>query len=375
LYTVVDAHEDIAYNAIALKRDFLAEIATLRRSVAQASAQVNSKKWGTPTVSLPELERGNVRIVFSTLWAAPCGNSLTDEDAGTPCYKNSEEAHAQALDQLNYYRRLERDGRIRIIENKKQLKEHLEPAVSSGGGEEVGVVRGGPPVVGFVILMEGADPIRTPEEAREWFDLGLRIVGPAWHGTRYSGGTTVPGGLTDEGRALMKEMDHCGLMLDTSHMAEQSFFESLGLFGGVAIASHSNCRAYVPTDRQLSDEMIKALVSRPKGGVIGSVIYNRFLEPGWDRDKGAKKSDVTFAMVAKHMKRICEIAGDKKHVAIGSDLDGGFGVESTPSELNTVADLQRLGDALKEELGFSDNDIAGVLGGNWIRVLESGLPE
>jgi membrane dipeptidase len=344
---VVDAHEDIAF-AHVLGRDFLKDITQLRASTPKSDQ-------GTPTVCLPELEKGNVRVVFATLWVAPCH----DEHAPSPiCYETPDEAKAQALDELIYYRKLEREGRIRIIKNKAQLKEHLE----DGSDKRK---------VGFVILMEGADPIRFPKEAKEWFNAGVRIVGPAWSRTRYSGGTRAPGPLTKEGRELMGELESSGFILDTSHFAEESFYDALDLFHGPVIASHANCRVFTPTDRQLSDDMIRAVTSRD--GVIGAVFYNKFLDPNWD-DKKKIKSDVTFATVVKHMKHVSDLAGDKLHTAIGSDLDGGFGVESTPMELDTVADIQKLAPALRDA-GFSEQDVQNALGRNWIRVLERALPE
>lgn len=216
--------------------------------------------------------------------------------------------------------------------------------------------------------MEGADPIRSPQEVSEWFREGLRIVGPAWRKTRYSGGTGAPGPLSAEGKALLEEMASVGMILDTSHMAEESFFEALDLYGGPMIASHSNTRAYTPTYRQLSGEMIKALVSR--GGVIGTVLYNKFLNPAWPGEgKG-----VTLADVVRHVRVVCDLSGNRLHSAIGSDLDGGFGVESVPEGIDSVADLQKIGDALRSE-GFSDEDAANILGLNWIRMLRESLPE
>ena len=201
---IVDAHEDIASNSLMLHRDFLQDISKLR--------SVDRSSEGIPTVCLPELIRGNVRVVFATIWVAPCGNGVIDS---SPCYRTAEEAHAQALDQLSYYRKLEHDGHVRIIESKSRLEEHLDSDS---------------PKVGFVLLMEGADPIRSPKESREWFQSGVRIIGPAWRKTRYSGGTGAPGSLSAEGRELMGEMESLGYILDTSHMAEQSFFDALDHF-------------------------------------------------------------------------------------------------------------------------------------------------
>ena len=344
-YTLVDGHEDIAFNALSLKRDFLQDISKLRNGKA-------SEEEGTPTICLPELEKGNVRIVFATIWAAPYETSSSS--IGT-CYKTSYEAHEQGIAQLNYYKKIESQGLIQIIETKTQLKALLSSSTK----------------IGLVILMEGADPIRAPKETHDWFRAGVRIVAPAWHRTKYSGGTSAPGPLSKEGKELITEMESAGLILDVSHMSEESFFSALDLFHGNVIASHSNCKSYIPTDRHLSDEMIKAISRR--NGVIGTVMYNGFLDPDWKK-RGKVKKTVTFSAVIKHMKHVCEIAGDSFHSAIGSDLDGGFGMEEAPSEIDTVADLQKLGDALEND-GFSVSEVSNMMGDNWIRLLEKALPE
>ena len=199
-YFIVDAHEDIAINFSSSHKDFLKDIQSLRQS------NPKSKESGTTaTISLPDLQKGNVRLVFATLWVAPFGTELPASEL--PCYSTTDEAHAQAANQLKYYEKLEKLGHIRIIRTRTQLREHIASENSRK--------------VGFVILMEGAVPIRTPDEAKEWFASGVRRAGPAWQKTRYSGGTRAPGPLSKEGRELMKEMETTGLILDTSHMAEE----------------------------------------------------------------------------------------------------------------------------------------------------------
>ncbi|HML02196.1 MAG TPA: membrane dipeptidase [Candidatus Bathyarchaeia archaeon] len=344
-FTIVDGHEDIAFNALSLRRNFLDKISNIRTKNA-------FKSEGIPTVSFPELKKGNVRIVFATIWVAPCQKSPVPRGL---CYSASDEAHALAMAQMDYYRSIESQGYVNIIRTKAELKEHLSCKTK----------------VGLVILMEGADPILAPKEAKEWFRAGVRIIGPAWQRTKYSGGTGAPGPLTKEGKELMAEMETAGMILDMSHMADESFFDALDLFHGNVIASHSNCRKYVPTDRQLTDEMIKALVS--KNGVIGTVLFNKFLDPDWKR-KGKAKKEVTFSAVIKHMKNVCDLSGDTLHSAIGSDLDGGFGAESVPRGIDTVADLQKLGDALGNE-GFSVIEVSNIMADNWIRLLKRALPE
>ena len=347
---IVDAHQDIAWNKIALNRDFFESVAEKRTKDGVNPAHGE----GHALVGFPELIAGNVRIIFATIYVA---QARPDREAWGKVYRTPEEAHAQAMEQIAYYAMLAMDPRVSIITSRADVDRVLESTE---------------PKIGFVILMEGADPIITPEQTPAWFDAGVRIVGPAWSQTRYSGGTRAPGLLTELGRQLMLQLERAGMILDASHMAEQSFWDALELYRGTVIASHSNCRAYVnsDTDRQLSDEMIRAIANR--NGVIGAVLYNRFIKAGWD--KSARKDAVSLADVVQHIWRICDLVGDCNHAGIGTDFDGGFGVESTPAEIDTIADLQKLGNALADAK-FNDEDIANIIGGNWIRVLRMALPK
>ena len=347
---IVDSHQDIAWNKFALNRDFLESVTEKR-----AREGVNPAHGeGQAMLGFPELIAGNVRNVFATLYVSKAYPGRT---GWGKTYTTPQEAHDQAMEQVAYYSLLAMDPRVSLITTRADLERVLASTE---------------PQVGFVILMEGADPIVTPEQTQEWFDAGVRLIGPAWSQTRYSGGTRAPGPLTDLGRALMPQLERAGIILDASHMAEQSFWDAMELYHGAVVASHSNCRVFVgaDADRHLTDDMIRAIIKRD--GVIGSVLYGGFLKAGWD--KSAKKENLTLADVVRHMKHICDLAGDTTHIAIGSDFDGGFGVESVPHELDTVADLQRIGDALSAA-SFSDADIANALGGNWLRVLRRGLPE
>jgi membrane dipeptidase len=334
-------------NAI-LGRDFL-------RSALEKRALEGNARRRSATVGLPELQKGNVRVVFATIWVGPCPHEDPQERRLLPCYNTPLEAHEQAKEQLAYYVNLAVDSRIVLVKTRNDLDRALDPSEHR---------------VGLVLLMEGADPLITPQEAKTWFDEGLRILAPAWRRTRYAGGTGAAGPLTPCGRELMLEMERAGLILDVSHLADESFSDALNLFHGSVLASHSNCRVYIPTDRHLSDEMISALVKR--GGVIGTALYNGFLQSGW-KDNECTKSQVTLLDVVKQIQHVCTVAGDTLHSAIGSDLDGGFGTESIPAELDTVADLQQIGGALKAE-GLSDADVENILGGNWLRVLRDALP-
>jgi membrane dipeptidase len=344
---VVDGHEDIAYNRFTLNRDLFESVAEKR--TREGPQPVHGK--GSATVGYPELMLGNVRIVFATLYVAP---DRPDRAPFGKTYSNPQQAHDQAWEQLQYYISLASDPRVTLITRRADLDD---------------VISSPDPRLGLVVLMEGADPVVQPNEVSEWFDAGVRIVGTSWGKTRYAGGTGEPGGLTQLGRELLAEMERAGMVLDVSHMAEQSFFEALDLFHGPVMASHSNCRAFVDTDRQLSDEMIRALVARD--GVVGTVVYNRFLQAGWDKKMG--KDAVGLEDVVRHMRHVCDLALDALHVAIGSDLDGGFGNESIPREIDTVADLQKLGEVLARDL--SSADVSNIMGGNWIRFLRRVLPQ
>ena len=221
--------------------------------------------------------------------------------------------------------------------------------------------------VGAILLMEGGDAFVSPDDVAEWFDAGLRVVGLAWKRTRMAGGTGEPGPLTDEGRAVVAALDRHKIIHDMSHLSEDSFWELLEISGGPVMASHSNCRSLVPTDRQLSDDMIKAIAKR--GGVIGINFYDKFLL----RPQEYKKRPATLADVVTHVKHICDLAGDARHAGIGTDMDGGFGKEHIPRELATIADLPKLADALSSA-GFADDDVAGVMGDNWNRFFGEKLP-
>jgi membrane dipeptidase len=228
--------------------------------------------------------------------------------------------------------------------------------------------------VGIVRLMEGADGIRQPKEIEWWVERGVRIVGLAWAGTRYAGGTGEPGPLTADGRRLLVEMASQRTILDLSHASDESFLEAAERYEGVVIASHANPRAMVKDpprpERYLSDDMIRVLAER--GGVVGLVPYNRFLKADWRPED--PRQDIRLDRVLDMIDHLCQLTGSAGHAGIGSDFDGGFGVERTPAEIDTVADLGLIGSGLKRR-GYADPDVEKILGGNWLRVLRQGLLE
>jgi membrane dipeptidase len=217
------------------------------------------------------------------------------------------------------------------------------------------------PTLGFVISMESADPILHPEQLSEWHTAGVRIIGPAHYGPgRYAGGTGTELGFSAVGLELLEQMERLGVILDLTHLTDRGFWEACGHFNGTVLASHNNCRALVPHQRQFDDAQIKAIIER--NGVIGVAFDSWMIRPDW------KSPHVTIADVVDHIDHICQLAGNADHAAIGSDLDGGFGREQSPRDLDTIADLQTIPDLLCGR-GYTEADIAKIMHGNWLRLL------
>ena len=329
---IVDAHLDLAYNAVR------------GRQVTRPAIEQTPDADGIPSVGLPDLRAGGVGLICATLFCQPA----LPNQAG---YTTPDEAAAQAKQQLAWYRTQVREGRLRFLRHRREVP------MSDGSG--------GP--IDAILLLEGADAIRTPDDLPEWIEAGLRIVGLAWKGTRYAGGTGAPGPLTEAGVALVCAMDRVGMIHDVSHLAEESFWQLLDISGGPIIASHSNCRSMVPTDRQLSDDMAKAIFKR--GGVVGINFFDKFLlTPSEQGRRRARLVDVV-----RHVKHFCDLAGNATHVGLGTDMDGGLGREQIPMEITTSADLPRVAEALNEA-GFSDSDVRAIVGKNWLRFFRENLP-
>jgi membrane dipeptidase len=277
-------------------------------------------------------------------------------------YKTPKEAHALALRQVDYYHRLaDETDRVRLIERQADLDAVLATWADGTTFEQH--------QQGIALLMENADPILEPKQFEEWYERGVRIVGPAWAATRYCGGTGQPGPLTDLGRDLLDVMAGFNAILDLSHMAELAFLEAVDRYQGVIIASHSNPRRFRNSDRHLSDAMILRLAER--SGVLGIVFYNRFLSDTWT--KGDPKSDVPLSVVVDAIDYVCQLTGSAMHVGIGTDFDGGFGAQSIPDGLDTITDLLHIGAAL-EARGYAADDVAAIMSGNMLRQLRQALP-
>ncbi len=348
---IVDAHEDIGYNALHHDRDVRRSTSAQRAREAAATtagdgASALANMSDTVMIGLPDLRRGGVGLVCSTIFCLP-----GEQEAMT----------ADAWAQLRYYQGLAAEpdtAGARLISTRAAL----DALIHDHAAAETPETR----PVGFLMLMEGADPIRDPSEVQKWHDAGLRLIGPTWRGSRYCGGTGHPGGFTDLGFALLDEMARLGMVLDFSHMADDAVWQALERYPGPIIASHTNARAHTPTDRHFTDEQIQAIATRD--GVIGVVLHNGFLVPGWTREQ----APIGLDAVVRHIDHVCQLVGDARHSGIGSDFDGGAGVEATPAPFDTVADLERIADALRGR-GYSEANITGIMGANFLRAFGAAL--
>ncbi len=359
---VVDGHLDLAMNALLWNRDLTLEVDDLRER-EHAEGLVGPGR-GCGTVTLPELRRGAVGLSLATVLARTGGAPTP----ALPRYASAEIAYGMAQGQLAYYRMLERQGQLRVLRSARELEAHWSAwrAWHAAGAEP-----GGEPPHGIVLLMEGADSVPAPEHLAAWFEDGLRVLGMTHYmDSRYAHGTGTDGGLKPEGPALLEAMRELGMVLDLTHLADQSFWEALDLWDGPVLASHQNARALVPGQRQFDDEQLRAVIER--GGVIGGALDAWMLVPGWVRGE-TRPEVVGLEALADHVAHVCELAGDTRHVAIGSDLDGGYGTEQTPRDLDTIADLQKLPVLLRAR-GFTADDVERVMHGNWLRLLAEALP-
>jgi len=388
---LVDAHEDLAWNILYLGRDYTRSAAETRLSEASSG---NPLHMDDTLLGWPDYQRGRVAVVFSTLFVSPRRKAEGDWDHSL-CYSTFDEAYKLYQSQLDAYHRLtdEHPAQFCLLQTRPDLDGLLakwQAQVNSGwevggsyplsspvsGGEQGGRrdERGNQPSspVGLCVLMEGAEGVRTPSELEEWWARGVRLIGLAWAGNRYCGGTGEPGPLTSEGYALLEAMADLGFGLDLSHMDAQAALQALDAYPGTILASHANAARLLKgleTNRHLPDDVIRGLIERD--GVIGVVPYNRFLLPGWS--KSDPREEVSLHHVVAQIDALCQMAGDARHVGLGTDFDGGFGVQSVPPELDTIADLHKLAPLLSEK-GYTEADIAAIFGQNWIDRLNRILP-
>lgn len=358
---IIDAHEDLAWNALTFGRDYRRSMLETRALEAETDIPEHN---GQTLIGWPEWIQARVAIVFSTLFVAPSRWRKGTWDV--MCYDDAEQAHRQYHRSLELYKQWAdmNPDNFRLIENRPSLEDHWaawqDPSCE------------GP--VGFVILMEGADGIREPAEVLDWFAKGVRILGLSWSGTRYAGGTKEPGPLSKEGFELLSYMDECGMILDLSHLSEDGARQALDQFDGPVIASHTSPLARVPNaefpERLVSDELIQLIAERD--GVMGLLLGNKFLKNNWRA--GMDRTLVNIDDIVAAIDHICQLLGNVEHIALGSDFDGGFGLSQVPQGLDSIADLRLIGDAL-QQYGYSTTDVGAIMGLNWFRKLQQSLPE
>lgn len=377
---IVDSHQDIAWNRLSFGRDITRSARETRRIEAGRSGAAHI---GDALVGWSDYQQGRIALVFATLFVTPAHR--VEHEWDNQYYLNSDQAHHLYHAQIDFYQYLFETypDYFRFIKTCGDLEGVLEPWYSYdcdhphmrvGKTSDVALENENLPdlPVGVVLLMEGAECVRDPGELGEWWDLGVRLIGPAWASTRFCGGTNEPGPLTKEGYALLDGMEEQGFILDVSHMDELAVLQSLDQYPGKIVASHANALSLLKdsnSNRHLSDRVIRGLIERD--GVIGVVPTNDFLKVGWKR--GHKRELVSISDYIDHIDHICQLAGRAHHVALGSDFDGGFGLQSVPPEIDTIADLQIVDNLLRER-GYNEEEISAIMGKNWISVLEECLP-
>ena len=361
---IIDAHQDLAWNMLNLGRDYTRSAYDIRQSEKNTPIPAFN---GNTMLGWPQYQEAKVAIVFGTLYCTP--RRSHHDEYEIQVYETPQQAHECYRHNLDAYWRLtdQHPDKFRLLCNQSDLSTHI----AAWEAHEI-LNQDPPPPVGIVMLIEGADGIREPAEVEQWQDWGVRLVGPAWAATRYCGGTREPGPLTKMGFALLDNMAELGMILDISHMDYQSARQALDHYAGQVIASHANAEALIsgiPINRHLKDETIHQLIDRD--GVMGIVPVNHFLDWDW-KDHGGRAA-IGLEKYVDQVDHVCQLAGNTHHVAIGTDFDGGFGVEWVPNELDTIADLPKLIPHFAKK-GYNQQDIDCILFGNWLRILKNNLP-
>jgi membrane dipeptidase len=352
---IFDAHLDLAMNALEWNRDLRWRVEDIRKSEEGMTDKPDRAKG---TVSLPSMREGQVGLCIATQIAryVKRGNNI-------PGWSSPEQAWAQTQGQLAWYKTMEDNGEIVQIRTPNDLQKHLHLWENPSEKE----------AIGYILSLEGADSIISMDHLQTAYDYGLRAIGPAHYGPgTYAYGTDSNGGISIKGRELLKEMERLGIILDATHLCDESFREALDLYQGPVWASHNNCRSFVPHSRQFTDEQITELANR--NAVIGIALDAWMMVPGWIRGKSDPKAmGVSLKLMINNIDHICQLTGNSLHAGIGSDLDGAFGREQCPYDLDTIADLQKVPPMLSE-IGYSASDIKNILSDNWISFLKKNLP-
>ncbi len=369
---IIDAHLDLSMNAMEWNRDLRLHVEDIR---ARERGMTDKPDRAKGTVSLQALREGGIGLVVATQIAR-----YVAPDNPLPGWHSPWQAWAQTQGQLAWYRAMEEAGEMVMITDLEGLEAHVKiwTAAAFAGASAGGAGDGASAAafaeasaakpIGYILSLEGADSLVNVEYLERAYEYGLRAVGPAHYGSgRYANGTDSSGRLSREGRELLREMRRLGIILDATHLCDDAFWDAMELYDGPVWASHNNCRALVDHNRQFSDEMIRALID--KGAVIGGALDAWMMVPGWVRGQSDPRAmHCSLEKVIDHLDHICQIAGNALHVGIGTDLDGAFGKEQCPYDLETIADLRQLSELLGKR-GYSGAEIENVLHGNWLRFL------
>ena len=351
---IIDAHLDLSMNAMEWNRDLRQ---SLQKINDREKHQNDKPDRGNATVCLPELRKGNIGLVVATQIAR-----YVDEKNPLPGWLSPQQAWAQTQGQLAWYKAMEEEGEMKQITDLPSLENHLKLWTDDDDNLNK--------PIGYILSLEGADSLITIDHLYKSYASGLRAVGPAHYGPgRYAQGTDARGLMGEDGRRLLQAMEELNIILDATHLCDESFWEAMDNFNGAVWASHNNVRALVNHNRQLSDEQLKELINRK--AVIGVALDAWMMVTGWVRGKTTPAEvNCSLETIIDHIDHICQLAGNSLHVGIGSDLDGAFGREQTPYDLETIADLQKL-IPLLEKRGYTNEDIISLMHGNWIRFLRN----
>lgn len=348
---IFDAHLDLSMNALEWNRDLKLPVKDIRK---REEGMKDKPDRGNGTVSLPEMRKENVGICVATMIArfVKPGNSLEG-------WNSQEQAWAQTQGQLAWYRAMEERDEMIQIKDADSLQKHVT-AWNEKTTDDL--------PIGYILSLEGADSIINMKYLEQNYENGLRAIGPAHYGPGvYAFGTDSDGGIGNKGKELLKEMERLNIILDATHLSDISFREAMDYYKGPVWASHSNSRVLVPHNRQFTDDQIKELIERK--AVIGGCFDTWMLKAGWVLGKSNPKEEGVFiSTVIDHIDHVCQLAGNSLHSGLGSDLDGGYGTEQSPADLDTIADLQKIPELLRQR-GYSESDVENIMYKNWVRFL------
>ena len=346
---IFDAHLDLAMNALEWNRDLTKSVYQIRES---EKGMVDKPDRGNNTVSLDAMRKGNIGICVATQIAG-IKNKINPHG-----WSSMEQAWAQTQGQLNWYKEMEKNGEMYQIYDLNTLDNQLENWQKETKKKPIG----------YILSLEGADSIVNIDYLEKSYMLGLRAIGPAHYGPGvYAHGTDSNGSIGQKGKELVKKIEELNLILDVTHLSDTSFWETMEIYNGNLWASHNNCRKFVNHNRQFSDDQIKEIIRRD--GVIGVPLDAWMMVPNWIRGESTPEAmGVSLNQMIENIDHICQLSGNSNHVGIGTDLDGAFGIEQTPMDIDTIADLQKIPLMLKK-IGFSENDIEKVMNKNFISFL------